>query len=114
VTNFTRDLIEVEKRTDEQTFHKRWRKYIPKQKAMSSQLSGIIIQEELEQKIEFTSLKLPSSKHLNRKATKIMIKNRRMYSAPQSIKDIQQSEISESYKDITNSSKLNQKMIIGG
>ena len=114
VTNFTRDLIEEEKRTDEQTFHKRWRKYIPKQKAMSSQLSGIIIQEELEQKIEFTSLKLPSSKHLNRKATKIMIKNRRMYSAPQSIKDIQQSEISESYKDITNSSKLNQKMIIGG
>ena len=76
--------------------------------------SNIMFEGDLDKRIKFISDRISKKKMYKQKWNTKISKNRRMYSAPQNIIEIQQSNLSNSAKDLMRFNKLNQKLIING
>lgn len=86
--------------------------YQQKRKIVTLHGCSLMFEDELDKPIKFMSSRLHRTKFMFQLSKRSVTKNRRMHSAPKSIKEIQLSEVSGSAKDVERKEKLSQKMVI--
>jgi hypothetical protein len=112
VDGFTTDLMREEANSEERALSHRCKPIHHNHKHTRMANFCILFDDDLESRIKFTSYKYAKTKLLSKPVKRLVAKNRRMHSAPQSIKNIIEAQLSNSAKEISRNAKMNQKMII--